>query len=237
MSSENVYTVPGLSAAALNADLVSATDVSSYDWISLYIGDSVHVGVLSFQGTYDQTDDNSWQALSMFRLADLQGAFSASSVQNAINFAIGGPVRYPYFRCRMTSYSSGTAVATLQLRIGGIPGFKLLSQYAQLLDSVAKIGITLNDGDQNAVIAAGTTSDTAINAGAAFLSHVLVTATGTNQMDFYDNASAGSGNIIGIIPASTAVGTIIPCKAPCALGITAKGNAANPGVTVFYANL
>jgi hypothetical protein len=234
-NNENVYSVLGLTASALNADLVPATDVSGYDWISLYVGDSSYSGVLSFQATYDKTDDASWVNISMFRLSDLQGAFSASSIDSTPNFAIGGPVRYPFFRCRMTGYTSGTAVATLQLRIGGIPGFQLLSQYVQLLTADnARIGMTNNDGNSNVTIAAGKASDTVVFGSGGFLASVLVTATGTNQMNFYDNASAGSGGIVGIIPASAAVGTITQCKAPCGTGCTAKGNSNNPGVTVFY---
>jgi hypothetical protein len=63
---------------------------------------------------------------------------------------------------------------------------------------------------------------------------VLVTASGTNALTVYDNASSPSGTIIALVPPSAAVGTLIDCQAPAASGITVAGNSANPGVTIFY---
>lgn len=68
-----------------------------------------------------------------------------------------------------------------------------------------------------------------------FLGGALVTAPGTTtQMTFYDNASAASGNIIGIVPSGATAGQFFPFNMPAKNGITASGSATNPAVTVSF---
>ena len=83
-------------------------------------------------------------------------------------------------------------------------------------------------------IAAGVTANTIVRGSSGRLARVLVTASGTGQMNIFDSASAPTGTIIGIVPANAAVGTILDCQAPAANGITVAGNSNNPGVTIFY---
>jgi hypothetical protein len=107
-----------------------------------------------------------------------------------------------------------------------------------VLDGKYYIGATVNDGTANVAIASGAASDTVVHAGKSMLARVLVTTTNTNSMLIYDNASAGSGTIIGLIPANPTVNGIpYEFHSPCANGITVKGNAANPAVTVFYTDI
>lgn len=89
-------------------------------------------------------------------------------------------------------------------------------------------------GRASTAIAAGTSANTIIKGSPGRLARILVTATGTAEMDIFDNASTPSGTKIGIVPANAAVGTIIDCQAPAANGITVGGNASNPGVTIFF---
>lgn len=89
-------------------------------------------------------------------------------------------------------------------------------------------------GRVSTAIAAGVAGNTVIKGSPGRLARILVTATGTNEMDIFDNASTPSGTKIGVVPANAAVGTIIDCQAPAANGITVGGNAANPGVTIFF---
>jgi hypothetical protein len=89
-------------------------------------------------------------------------------------------------------------------------------------------------GRTSTALAAGVAGNMTVRASPGRLARILVTATGTNEMDIYDNNSGVTGTIIGIVPANAAVGTIIDCQAPALNGITVKGNAANPGVTIFY---
>jgi hypothetical protein len=77
-------------------------------------------------------------------------------------------------------------------------------------------------------------SDTVVKASAGFLYKVLVTASGSAVTPIYDNASAGSGTIIGTIPASPTVGAVYTFNSPAALGITVKGAASESSLTVFY---
>lgn len=89
-------------------------------------------------------------------------------------------------------------------------------------------------GRASVALAAGVTANTVVRASGGRLARVLVTATGTNQMNIFDNASNPTGTIIGLVPANAAVGTILDCQAPAANGITVAGNSNNPGVTIFF---
>lgn len=89
-------------------------------------------------------------------------------------------------------------------------------------------------GRASSAIAAGVTGNTAVKSSPGRLARILVTASGTNQMNLFDNASSPTGTIIGLVPASAPVGTIIDCQAPAANGITVAGNSNNPGVTIFF---
>ena len=65
------------------------------------------------------------------------------------------------------------------------------------------------------------TAQTVVKASMGRLCKVLVTvANGANAILIYDNASAASGTVVGIIPASAAVGSIYDFQMPCLNGIT-----------------
>lgn len=70
------------------------------------------------------------------------------------------------------------------------------------------------------------------------LCRVLVTTTTTaaQAITIFDNASAGSGTIIGLIPGGTVAGTILDFSMPAALGITIGSNAslAAGAITVTF---
>lgn len=90
-------------------------------------------------------------------------------------------------------------------------------------------------GTTTTTVTAGTASDTVIKASAGRLCRVLVTSTaGAASTAFYDNASAGSGTIIGIFPAAVAAGTVGDFEIPAASGITLKGAATNPAMTISF---
>jgi hypothetical protein len=96
-------------------------------------------------------------------------------------------------------------------------------------------GHVTTGGTNTVAIAAGTATDTVVHALTGRLCRVLVTTTGTNPLQIFDNASTSSGTIIGCLPASPTVGTTYDFNLPAANGITVKGNAANPAVTISYA--
>lgn len=88
---------------------------------------------------------------------------------------------------------------------------------------------------QYALVAATTATDTVIkSAGGGVLGKITVTTTGANPMQIYDNATAGSGALIASLPASPTLGQIFAFDIPVVNGITIKGSATNPGVTVLW---
>ena len=229
------YRIEGLSAGSLNADLVSAMDVSNYKWISVYIGSSTYVGRLTFQCSFDITDPNSWQDITIYKMTTLTGGAGdgVSTTESSIIF--GSPVWFPFFRVRMTEYTSGTATGILQLHTDGLPGFQILTVGANLNPTNVYAGFFNNDGNKNVAIASGHVADTIVSAIPGMLARVLVTSQNTNQMLIYDNASTTSGTIIGIIPANQPVdGKALVFKMPAQNGIYVAGNANNPGVTISY---
>src|SRR6185312_3508494 len=77
-------------------------------------------------------------------------------------------------------------------------------------------------------------SDQVIKASPGTLVKCLVTVSGAGATAIYDNASAGSGIILGIIPAAATVGTTYTFNNTGVAGITIKGDAANSGLTTVY---
>lgn len=94
--------------------------------------------------------------------------------------------------------------------------------------------IDRNGGSNTTAIAAGVASNTLVKGGYARLCTILVTTTGTNSLTIYDSSSATSGTIIGALPVSPAVGTILRLQMPAINGILVAGNAANPAVTIAW---
>jgi hypothetical protein len=103
------------------------------------------------------------------------------------------------------------------------------------LASAATSLLGLDASTATVAIASGHTADTVVKASAGRLARVLVTTTNTTAMQIFDNASAGSGKVIGYIPANPTAGNVYTFHMPAALGVTVKGDANNPGVTVSYA--
>jgi hypothetical protein len=94
--------------------------------------------------------------------------------------------------------------------------------------------LSVNGGaTATATIAAGVGTK-AVKAAAGRLCRVLVTALGTGGLTLYDNASAASGTVIGIVPASTPAGTVLDFEMPAANGIFASNAANGPAVTLSY---
>lgn len=102
--------------------------------------------------------------------------------------------------------------------------------------TVAQVGAitTSNDGTSTVAIPAGTITDTVVKATAGRLCRILVTTLGANALQVCDNATAGTGTVIGALTANAPIGTY-SFQMPAAAGITVAGNAANPAVTISYA--
>lgn len=93
---------------------------------------------------------------------------------------------------------------------------------------------TTTGGTLTAVVAAGV-GTTVIKATPGRLCRVVVTtAPTTNPLTFYDNASTGSGVVIGIVPGTATLGQVFDFNMPAASGITALGATTSAAVTVSF---
>src|SRR5260221_216144 len=102
----------GLSAAALNADLVASTDVSAYKWLSLQLTPTAYVGTLSFQWSNDNAN---FYPLMLYRPDTASQTNAVTAITSVSSLGYYGPIGFRYLRVRMTAYTSGTANATLEL--------------------------------------------------------------------------------------------------------------------------
>lgn len=99
---------------------------------------------------------------------------------------------------------------------------------------------TTSGGGTTVAIAAATVGPTVIKATPGRLMRALITTAGTTGTEtFFDNASACSGTIIGIIPGTTAVttavaGTPYDIEMIAANGITACGAVGSAALTVSF---
>ena len=88
--------------------------------------------------------------------------------------------------------------------------------------------------EKTAAIAGNAASTTVVKAAPGRLINALVTVAGTSTATtIYDN-TAGSGTILALIPANTAVGTQITIDMPAANGITVVQGASSVGFTLGY---
>jgi hypothetical protein len=208
---------PSLSAGALNEDLVPKTDMSQYNWFSLQIG-GTWVGELDFQGS---NDGSTWVSTNFTQI----GLNVQLLLSTTINGLFYGSKAFRYLRVRMTSYTSGTATGTLEA-YNAAPSIVTVGGNVSLL----------YNGNQRAAVAAGSgTANVALKAfGPGYVSGALVTATGSANLLIYDNPSAASGVVIGIIPSTATVGQYYPFNMVAYDGITAAQVNGSPAVTVGF---
>lgn len=126
-------------------------------------------------------------------------------------------------------YGDGMPVTGIQA------GAEMLWNGASYDRQQGKVGVSDSTvgGRSTAAIAAGAAA-AAVKASAGRLARVLVTATGTANLLFYDNATAGSGTVIGVIPSTATVGQVFDIQMPAQNGIWAASGTGTPGVTVSY---
>jgi len=75
---------------------------------------------------------------------------------------------------------------------------------------------------------------TVVKASAGRLARILITTLGAGTLICYDNATTGSGTIIGSYGASAAVGTVEQLDMPAANGITCVSSSTGPVATVSF---
>jgi hypothetical protein len=102
--------ISGLSAAALNADLLPSTDVSNYAWFSIHITAAAS-GTLSFQGS----NDNFATSIVPIPLNRMSSLLSTPATSTTVSDIYAGPIQYRYIRIRQTAYTSGTSTGVVEL--------------------------------------------------------------------------------------------------------------------------
>jgi hypothetical protein len=79
--------------------------------------------------------------------------------------------------------------------------------------------------------ASGTTT---LKAAPGRLCRIVITVAGTASITVFDNASAASGTVLFISPATTSVGQIFDIQMPAQNGITVSNPASSPGFTASW---
>lgn len=102
-----------------------------------------------------------------------------------------------------------------------------------VLTSVDDNGFSLCGAHTVAVAAAGGT--VVVKGVAGRLCRAIVTTAGTTgAVTFYDNASAASGTVLGVVPGAATAGTVFEFQAPTVNGIVASAAASSAAVTVVF---
>ena len=74
-----------------------------------------------------------------------------------------------------------------------------------------------------------------VKGAAGRLATVLVTVVTNAVIEIFDNASTGSGNIVGYIPSGATAGTIYSFNMPCAAGIYVAASSGQTGqITISF---
>lgn len=93
---------------------------------------------------------------------------------------------------------------------------------------------TMPSGAHSFHIAAGVTTDTVVKSSLGIYYGVFAITAASGASLIYDNASAGSGTAVGVIPVAIGYSFVPPVGIQCVNGITVKGNAANPEMIVLF---
>ena len=105
---------------------------------------------------------------------------------------------------------------------------------AALCSSIQPGSMLLTTTGGTTPTSAPSNATTVIKASAGRLARLLVTTVGAGTFVCFDNATTGSGTIIGSLGASAAVGTVEPLDMPALNGITCVSGATGPVVTVSW---
>lgn len=96
--------------------------------------------------------------------------------------------------------------------------------------------LSVREALYNLPVAAGVgTAAVVVKSSPGYLKGVVVTATGTAALSFYDNASTASGTVIGIVPASATLGQYLQMEMPAGNGVVAGQLSGTPAVTASVA--
>lgn len=112
ISTQRVAVTSTVTAGALNAQLVSAVDLSEYGFWSLQVSQTAFVGTLTFYGSNDGLN---WIGITATNLNTNGTATTFAVASGTPNSAFGGAATMRFLQVTMTSYTSGTATGILSL--------------------------------------------------------------------------------------------------------------------------
>jgi hypothetical protein len=194
------------------------------------------------------TLDPGAQTVTVSVFGTYTGALTPRGTVDGVNwFTLSGTAVTNTSTGATSSTIASAAQGIFQINVSGLQGIRINAEgavtgsaFVAIWESSASGTLypSSQQGTQQwvqSVAAPQSGSATVIKASAGFLQKVIVTTLGTAQLNIYDNASAGSGTIIGIVPASTPVGTVLTFNSPAVNGITIGGAASQPALTVFFA--
>ena len=178
--------IASLTAGALNADLVSSTDVSGYSTFALQIT-GTFVGTLTLQGSNDNINTNFVSVYGTW-VNNTQPVSTMTTTG-----IISGSCNFRYLRVRFTSWTSGTATGTLELKT--IP-FAQTNMLAQVSGTATTTPVSArNTGSIT------TASSFVVSASATGYSWALVTIHGSySGIKFGITASDDSGTTYYNVP-------------------------------------
>lgn len=213
--------ITSLSAGSLNAFLLPSTDVGNYQSFSIRIT-GAWSGQLTFQGSNDNTN---WSNTDTILWGD---GTNISTTSGSSEGRYGG-LPFRYFRIQMTSYSSGTANAVVELYTYTLPllvqGIAISNTpNVQISDNTNTANILKSDGTaagQNAQIVAGggmTTATLTLNAGSpntawfdmlnyAWVSVEILTNTTPATLTFQTSGDSSETNVSNMTLQSSGSGS------------------------------
>ena len=173
------------------------------------------------------------------------GALTARATVDGVNwFALAGSVFTNTNTGAVSSTIASGATGLWTVNVAAFQGFRINAEAAvtgtATVSMSASQALIAPQASSSAsawcLTAAVPQSGTAsvVIASAAFLLKVVTTTSGSAATTIYDNATTGSGTIIGYIPASPGIGTVYTFNAPAVNGITINGGANQSALVVYY---
>lgn len=220
---------------------------ANYDRARNLQGKGLQTAAISSGGTTNSTSMvlASVTGLTAGQQITLSGGGATEVVYVAINYTVGNttvPIQNGIVNGTQTTATWSAFAAqgpdVNEFLVDG-EGTEFISLYnpatkrGNLLHGQAGAMHVASGGRLTTAIAAGTSANTVVKASAGKICRIIVTATGTNPLQIFDNASTNSGTIIAALPASPAIG-MYDFQMPAANGITVAGSASNPAVTIGY---
>jgi hypothetical protein len=144
----------------------------------------------------------------------------------ALAFALGG-------RIIAATVGPNSTVLTYGWTPLGVAAYA--DRIATTSDAQTGVKMVMVGGGYPAFIPAGQNTALVIKATPGTVVQALITSTGSTSVTCYDNASAASGNIIGVTPAATTIGQTFAWNYQALNGITCIGaTGTSPAVTLSF---